>query len=266
LCASVPITILLRDGVRVGHGGLYGLVMVAICAHEPGARAIVSAIQEGDVLDLERLLEENRMLADATIVDAGGCQRSLLHIATDYPGHFSNGPQTVRSLIRAGADVNVRFVGPHEETPLHWAASTDDVAVVDALIEQGADLEAPGSVIDGTTALANAAAFGQWRAARRLLEHGAQTNLWQAAALGLTDRVQQVLEVGASPEELTNALWCACHGGQRAAAQMLLEHGADRDWVGHDGLTPLDAAQRSEATELAAWLRDSGAASARGRS
>jgi ankyrin repeat protein len=240
--------------------------MVAISAHEPSARAIVSAIQEGDVPDLERLLEENSTLAGATIVDAGGCQRSLLHIATDYPGNFPNGPQTVRSLIRAGADVNARFVGPHEETPLHWAASTDDVAVVDALIEQGADLEASGSVIVGTTALANAAAFGQWRAARRLLEHGAQTNLWQAAALGLTDRVEQALEAGASPEELTNALWCACHGGQRAAAQMLLEHGADRDWVGHDGLTPLDAAERSEATELAAWLRDSGAASARGKS
>jgi ankyrin repeat protein len=85
-------------------------------------------------------------------------------------------------------------------------------------------------------------------------------------ALGLTDRVEQALEAGASPEELANALWCACHGGQRAAAHMLLEHGADRDWIGHDGLTPLDAAERSEATELAAWLRDSGAASARGKS
>jgi ankyrin repeat protein len=67
----------------------------------------------------------------------------------------------VRSLIRAGADVNARFVGPHEEAPLHWAASTNDVAVIDALIEQGADLEAPGSIVDGTTALANAAAFGR---------------------------------------------------------------------------------------------------------
>jgi hypothetical protein len=51
---------------------------------KPSACAIVSAVQEGDVLDLERLLEENSTLAGATIVDAGGCQRSLPHMATDY--------------------------------------------------------------------------------------------------------------------------------------------------------------------------------------
>jgi ankyrin repeat protein len=240
--------------------------VTTITADAFSARAITRAIQEGDIEDLERLLKEDSTLADATIVDPGGCQRSLLHIVTDYPGHFPNGRQTVRSLVRAGADVNARFVGPHEETPLHWAASTDDVAVIDTLIELGADLEASGSVVDGTTPLANAAAFAQWRAARRLLEHGAQANLWQAAALGLTDRMKQLLDADVSVDELTNALWCACHGGQRDAAEMLLQQGADRDWIGHDGLTPLDAAERSEATELAAWLRSSGAASARGKS
>lgn len=240
--------------------------MAAISADRFVAREITRTIQEGDVEALERLLDEDNTLATATILDAGGCQRSLLHIATDYPGSFPNGPEAVRALVHAGVDVNARFVGPHEETPLHWAASTDDVAVIDTLIELGADLEAAGSVIDGTTPLADAVAFGQWQAARRLLEHGAQTNLWQAAALGLTYRVEQLLEVGYSTEDLTNALWCACHGGQRATAEILLEQGADRDWIGHDGLTPLDAAERSEATELAAWLRASGAASARGKS
>lgn len=240
--------------------------MSVISADESGARAVTRAIQEGNVEGLERLLEEDSTLAGASIVDAGGCQRSLLHIATDYPGNFPNGPQTVRALVSAGADVNARFVGPHEETPLHWAASANDVAVIDMLIELGADLEAAGSVIDGTTPLADAAAFGQWQAARSLLEHGAHTNLWQAATLGLTDRVEQLLEVGASAEELTNALWCACHGGQRVVAEMLLDQGGDRDWIGHDGLTPLDAAERSEATELAAWLRASGAASTRRKS
>ena len=32
--------------------------------------------------------------------------------------------------------------------------------------------------------------FAQWRAARRLLERGARTTLWQAAALGLLDSVR----------------------------------------------------------------------------
>jgi uncharacterized protein len=115
-------------------------------------------------------------------------------------------------------------------------------------------------VLGGGTPLADAVAFGQWHAARRLLEHGASTTLWQAAALGLTQRVAQ--EDG-SAEEITNAFWCACHGGQRETAELLLERGADVNWVGHDGLTPLDAALRSDADELAGWLRSRGATSSR---
>jgi hypothetical protein len=42
----------------------------------------------------------------------------------------------------------------------------------------------------------------------------------------------------------------------------LLARGADINWVGWDDLTPLDAAERSEATEVAAWLRGIGAKSA----
>jgi ankyrin repeat protein len=64
------------------------------------------------------------------------------------------------------------------------------------------------------------------------------------------------------PDEVTNAFWCACHGGQGEAAAYLLDRGADLDWVGYDGLTPLDAARRSGAGELVGWLRGRGARSA----
>jgi ankyrin repeat protein len=153
------------------------------------------------------------------------------------------------------------FGGAHAERPLHWAASSDDVEVLDALVEGGADIEAPGSVINGGSPLADAVAFGQWRAARRLVELGARVNLWQAAALGLADRVERLLGADPPPArgEITNAFWCACHGGQRATAERLLDHGADFNWVSHDGLTPLDAALRSDAHDLAHWLRSRGA-------
>ena len=43
---------------------------------------------------------------------------------------------------------------------LHWAASSDDLAVLDALLDAGADIEAPGAVLGGGSALADACGFG----------------------------------------------------------------------------------------------------------
>ena len=108
-------------------------------------------------------------------------------------------------------------------------------------------------MIGGGTPLDDAVAFGQWEAARRLVERGARVNLWNAAALGLTERVRGGASRKRPPpaDERANAFWCACHGGQRETAEYLLDRGADRDWVGHDGLTTLDAARRSDANELA---------------
>ena len=236
-----------------------------IPADDPLAVELVSAIRAGDVAHLHRLLEADPQLARAQIVDPR-CDdtRSLLHIATDWPGQLPNVAPIVATLIAAGADVNARFRGAHTETPLHWAASSDDVEALDALIDAGADIEAEGAVIGGGTPLADAVAFGQWNAARRLVERGARTSLWQAAALGQMARVEDHFASAPPPtsDEVTNAFWCACHGGQRTTAEYLLGRGADLDWIGYDGLTALDAARRSGAQELADWLREAGARSA----
>jgi ankyrin repeat protein len=86
------------------------------------------------------------------------------------------------------------------------------------------------------------------------------TTLWQAAALGLTDRIEQQLS-GATlvRQEVTNAFWHACSGGQRRAAELLLDRGADLNWIGWDGLTPLDAAHSNLAEGLVEWLIERGA-------
>lgn len=238
--------------------------MLNIAASDPRAVALAAAIRTGDVAALRQLLGEEPALAAARIVDERGTARSLLHIVADWPGHYPNGAQVVVLLAAAGAPLDARVERPAPETPLHWAASSDDVAVLDALLDAGADIEAPGSVIGGGTPLADAVAFGQWRVARRLVERGARTTLWQAAALGLMARVEEHLggEPPCSPGEITNALWHACAGGSRQAAELLLARGADRNWVGWDGLTPLDVAERRGASELAAWLRERGARTA----
>jgi hypothetical protein len=228
----------------------------------PLAQAAVAAIVGGDINGLRALLVEHPGLATVRLGDPRGMTRTLLHVVTDWPGHYPAGAQTVALLVAAGADVNARFTGPHRETPLHWAASSDDVAVVDALLDAGADIDADGAVIGGGTPLSDATAFGQWNAARRLIERGATTRLGEAAALGLVDRVRAHLAGDPAREDVTSAFWMACHGGRQDTAELLLDHGADLNWVGYDGLTPLDAAMRSNATDLADRLRRRGARSA----
>jgi ankyrin repeat protein len=211
------------------------------------------AIRSGDVSAVTAYLIDNPR-STRLYIDG---QRTLLHVATDWPGNFPNVDQVIRLLIEHGADVNAPFHGQHAETPLHWAASSNDILALDTLLDRGADIEASGSVIGGGSPLADAVAFGQWKAARRLVERGAQSTIWQSAALGLMDRLREHF-AAASPqpaEYVTNAFWCACHGGQTEAAHFLLARGADLNWVGYDNLTPLGAAMRNGNQELVEWLR-----------
>ena len=152
-------------------------------ADNAAATSAVQAIRSGDTDSLQRLLQDYPGLSN-TRVDG---QRTLLHVATDWPGHFPNNSATVTVLIAAGAGVNTPFLGEHSETPLHWAASCNDVDVLDTLLEHGADIEAPGAVIGGGTPLADAVAFGQWEAARRLVEdHGGYILVEGQSGLGAT--------------------------------------------------------------------------------
>lgn len=136
-------------------------------------------------------------------------------------------------------------------------ASSDDVPLIDALLDAGADIERPGSSIDGGSPLSCAVGYGQWAAARRLVERGAKTAFWHEAALGLMERIARRYEAEPHPEseELSRAFWNACHGGQLAVAKYLLMCGADLNWPAPwSGKTPLDIAERSGRSDIAAWL------------
>ncbi|MGE4070739.1 MAG: ankyrin repeat domain-containing protein [Lysobacterales bacterium] len=226
---------------------------------------LIRAIRHGDVSRLRQQLKDIPDLARARIVDHKGVARTLLHIVSDWPGHYPNAAQTVQVLAAAGADLNAPVINANApETPLHWAASSDDVAVLDALLDAGADIEATGAIFTGGTAMSDAVVFAQWNAARRLAERGARTEIWQAAALGQLAVVQQYATAQAAPtaEQFTNAFWHACRGGQLAVAQYLLTRGADLNWVGHDRQTPLDVARKSGDAALVAWLTSLDARSA----
>jgi len=238
--------------------------MVTLGADEPLAVSVVDAIHAGDLAALQRLLGEHPDLAAARLGSdggEGGMFRTLLHVATDWPGHYPNGAATVAALIAAGAEVDGRFVGPHAETPLHWAASSNDVAVLDGLLDAGADIDgdrrrdAVGGR-GGIWTVARGPAAGRARGTDDALAGGVgpavpRRGVWYVARA-----------TPPAPEEVTHGFWSACHDGQRQVAEYLLDRGADLNWIGYDGLTPLDAARRHGAEDLVAWLHGRGAASA----
>ena len=70
-----------------------------------------AVIRSGDVTFVERQLAGNPAMASARIVDERGVSRTLLHVVADWPG------------------------------------SSDDVVLLDALLDFGADIEARGAVL-----------------------------------------------------------------------------------------------------------------------
>ena len=225
----------------------------------------IAAIRAGDVATLQRLLADNPGLAASRL---GGIAkgRTPLHVVADWPGYFPNGPQIVRMLIEAGADPNARDPDkPGSETPLHWAASSDDVDVASALIDGGADVEVPNGSIG--TPLDNAIGYACWHVARLLVQRGAKVDkLWHAAALGMLDRLDELIggQSGTETDALSQALWHACGAGQRRAAELLLNRGADLNWVpDYAKGTPLDAANGlgTRQNNVIGWLREKGARS-----
>ncbi len=229
------------------------------------AAELVLAIRTGDVDVVRRLLIASPALARGAL---GGPfkSRTALHVVCDWPGYFPNGPEIVRLLIAAGADPNDRDPQPRSETPLHWAASSDDADVAAALIDGGADIEVPDGSIG--TPLDNAVGYACWHVARLLVARGARVDkLWHVGALGLMDRLEELLAANPAVEDISQGFWHACAGGQRRAAERLLAAGADLNWepdYAHG--TPLDAAgglgTRQE--NVITWLKEKGARSADG--
>jgi uncharacterized protein len=231
---------------------------------------LLLAVRVGDVAAIQRLLRSDPALASARLFGKDGGGGTPLHLVTDWPGYFPNGPEIVRLLIDAGADPNALTSGrdspgPGDETPLHYAASSDDVDVAEALIDGGANLETPDGSIG--TPLDNAVGYGCWHVARLLVARGARVDKpWHAAALGMLGRLAELLGSDPPAEDVSQAFWHACTGGQRRAAEYLLSRGADLSWEpDYAQGTPLDAASvlSTRQENVISWLRELGAPSSR---
>jgi ankyrin repeat protein len=239
-----------------------------IPSDDQAATDLRAAVRAGDVEAIQRMLRNDPALVRARLGSKQSGSEMPLHMVASWPGYFPNGPEIVRLLIGAGADPNALTTrrgssqpGPGSETPLHWAASSDDVDVAEALIDGGADLETPDGSIG--TPLDNAVGYACWHVARLLVTRGAEVDkAWQAAALGMLARLDAVLGSDPPAEQVSQAFWHACAGGQRRAAEYLLSRGADLNWEPDyaDG-TPLDSASGlgTRQENVLTWLRELGA-------
>lgn len=235
------------------------------------------AVENGDVESLKRLLEKDPELVHKVTDDN---PRTLLHTLCDYPGHRPRCRDTIEILIDAGADLNARarFEGKSEpgETPLHWAASSDDVPMIEALIDAGADIDIDGGIIANGTPLWEAVVFCNRNAAAKLIDRGATCNLMIAAGVGRLDLVQSYFDqegklkknAGALPgwpkprtpkSCIDSAFGMACRNGQMDTARWLLEKGPNINGKNPVGETPLDQAIDRKHPEIARWLEGMGA-------
>jgi ankyrin repeat protein len=161
----------------------------------------------------------------------------------------------VQKLVREGADVNAK--NDFGATPMSEAALTGNAALIEALLKAGAHVESPNA--DGQTALMIVARTGNVDAARVLVRHGANVNAveqWRGQ---------------------TALMWAAAQG-HPAMVRLLLSHAAKvnarstvNDWDRQvtaepraiyrpaGGLTPLLFAAREGCVACAAALVEGGA-------
>lgn len=182
--------------------------------------------------------------------------------------------EIVALLLNAGADPNVASDG-YGGPQIIFAANDGNLGIVQDLIEHGADVNAAGSEF-GNTALILAANQGHSEIVELLLRHGADPNKVNpingsdallAAVMG--QRVQCVrllLEVGADPNRTyagesgdVPLLIIASDKGFAEIVRLLLEHGADINTEGGDGLTALQRAGINRHKEVEAVLLEFGA-------
>ena len=250
--------------VTVADGRVTALQQVMDEPRDTDADTAVAAVRAGDLPALAHALQARPDLVGERLPGYGG--RTLLHVVTDWPGYTPRGPEVVQLLLERGADPNVRGDDDeHGESPLHWAASSDDVDVARALVDGGADVELPDGSIG--TPLDNAIGYGCWHVAELLARRGARIEkLWHAAALGRLELVDALLADAPDRDLISQAFWHACAAAQRRAAERLLEAGADLDWTPDyaDG-TPLDVVTNRSTRQqnVIDWLTTLGAGSSR---
>ncbi|CAH8665820.1 unnamed protein product [Dicrocoelium dendriticum] len=154
---------------------------------------------------------QQRQQQQNQLPSASGCN------VTTVGGATSSFPTT-------GDLINCRDIDGRHSTPLHFAAGYNRLAVVELLLQYGADVHAKDK--GGLVPLHNACSYGHLRVAELLIQHGANVNvtdLWRFTPLH---------EAAAK--------------GKFEICRLLLQHGADPNRKNRDGHTPIDLVKDSD--------------------
>jgi len=131
--------------------------------------------------------------------------------------------------------------GGARQTPLHFAQSR---AAVDLLLEHGADIDARDVDHRSTPAewmLDHHRGEGRYALASYLVERGASTDIFLAAALGITDRVRELVD--ADPSLLDLRTGQGSYGAQPPSAEQIYV------WTIGPNRSPLDVAGQFDQQE-----------------
>ena len=167
-------------------------------------------------------------------------------------------------LIQRGMDVNsVDAVG---NTLLTQAMLRDNMDLFEYLLKRRARVNTRNR--NGETALSLAAFHGKLAFVRRLVEAGADVNLYSwppliyAAFKGHAEVAEYLLgkgaEVNATTTNGSTALLFASRFGHLEVVEVLLKHHADPNLANDRGATAIDWALKTENTDIADLLRRAG--------
>jgi ankyrin repeat protein len=180
-----------------------------------------------------------------------------------YYGTLADRRRIIRSLVAAGANVNVRCrrsgVPETEETPLHEAVSQGACPLVLTLCGLGANVDA---IAMGMTPLMDAAGCGYTRVALALLSYGANPARVVEGedsayyAVRNYEMLRLVIRHGADPHRRNDQGWTLLHaaarrGADRRTIRYLESLGLDPQARDKDGNTPGDLARVAEEEEEA---------------
>jgi ankyrin repeat protein len=196
----------------------------------------------------------NFLLEHGAVVDIFAC--AYLCMAADAESLLERNPELARATTRDGM------------TALHFAARAGYIDVVDVLLRHHSDVNALDK--RGRSALMEACHGGPWKfepadeIVQLLLDHGAQIDLLQAAAMGRTDLVASILDRDASlidnpASQGKTALFHAAHNNRLAAVKLLVERGADVNRADAVGTAALHRTSGQCSDELIQYLIDHGA-------